>query len=142
MIRMAILAIVTLMMGMTSAVHALTSKQNPRPAANDPLCDPSSGVATDVAVAGGRSCYCSESKSGGVGYAGTLYPLIAIVGVYNVSVVIECNPEQFNSTSTTCTRRSDCSPDATYSMPGWMYDWTTPVQKPIFTIEAGPGSAP
>ncbi len=140
MTGMTILAVM-LTMGMTSIVHALTSKQHPRPALNDPLCDLASGSATDVAVAGGRSCYCSESKSGGVGYAGTLCRLIAIVGVYNVSVVIECNPEQFNSTSTICTRRSDCAPDVTYSMPGWMYDWSLQGW-PIFTIDAGPGSRP
>ncbi|OJX58265.1 MAG: hypothetical protein BGO89_03280 [Candidatus Kapaibacterium thiocyanatum] len=69
------------------------------------------------------------------------YPLISIIGVFNVGVVVECNPEQYNSTPTTCSRRSDCAPDVAYSIPGWMYDWTLQ-GKPIFTIDAGPGSTP
>lgn len=140
MIRMAILAVM-LMVNMTTVVHALTSKQNPATGGGDPTCNPNADPAGDYAVSGPRLCYCSEAVGGGVGTATALYPLISIIGVFNVSVVVECNPMQFNSTPTTCTRRSDCAPDVTYTMPGWMYDWSAQ-GKPVFTIDAGPGSGP
>lgn len=127
---------VVLMVSMAGVMHALTSKQLPGTGGTDPACNPNAAPASGYAVSGPHVCYCSEAIGGGVGSATASYPpLISIIGVFNVSVVVECTPEQYNSTPTTCNRRSDCAPDVTYSMPGWMYDWTLQ-GKPVFTIDA------
>lgn len=140
MMRMTTLTVM-LMVSIVGVIHALTSKQLPGTGGTDPSCNPDTAPASDYAVSGPRSCDCSEAVGGGVGSAMASYPLISIIGVFNVGVVVECNPEQYNSTPTTCSRRSDCAPDVAYSIPGWMYDWTLQ-GKPIFTIDAGPGSTP
>lgn len=82
---------VVLMVSMAGVMHALTSKQLPGTGGTDPACNPNAAPAGDYAVSGPHVCYCSEAIGGWrrLGNGILPPPLISIIGVFNVSVVVE-----------------------------------------------------
>jgi len=70
-----------------------------------------------------------------------IYPNWIIGSLYNTRVYISCQPEQEASEQVTCTYRNDCSADYDLTLPGWFYYWPD-IDKPVFTVEAGPGNWP
>lgn len=139
MIRLFIHLIVLLCMS-TIPMKALTSKRSPASDGSDPVCNP--GVDDIIiAVAGPRECYCSETSTGGIGSATTIWPPRLYDIIFYFAVQYQCNPEQYNSTTSICTRRSECASDASYQVPGWIF-YVITGGYPVFTIEAGPGSTP
>lgn len=80
---------------------------------NDPICNPESGDIT-IVVAGPRDCYCPETSSPGIGSATTTWPPRLYDIVFHFAVQYQCNPEQYNSTTSIRTRRSECASDVSY----------------------------
>lgn len=123
----------------TVSMHAVTSKQNPGAYRGSPPCNVDLGEKVTV-VAGPRSCFCYEIPTGHVEFAPN-FPGWIIGSIYNMNVNVSCSPETLSSSQQTCTYREDCWADYNYSVPGWMYYWSGS-DKPIFTVEAGPGNWP
>lgn len=122
-----------------TSLFALTSKRNPGASQGNPPCNPDAGEKISE-VAGARSCFCLGSPTGHVEFS-PIYPKWIFGSLYNTRVHISCAPEQEASEQNTCTYRSDCSSDYDLSLPGWFYYWPDN-DKPIFTVEAGPGTWP
>lgn len=123
----------------TDSMQAVTSKQNPGAHRSSPPCNADQGEKIRV-VAGPRSCYCYEIPTGYVEFA-PMFPGWIIGSLYNTNVSVSCSPETQHSSQQTCTYREDCWADYGVSLPGWMYYWPD-IDKPIYTIEAGPSNWP